>query len=132
MELSDCNYGILQRNRARCALNKKILNLLALLEKAVVELVNRSLKYYSKFLCVHQHIIYNNMDTNTDHFIPCSLVCAGNSTKQTYRKYSFRCWSTQMWHVSYIAIILSLISFFFYLVWRLALEKKLLILKLKA
>ena len=28
MELSDCNYVILRTNRARCALNKKILNLL--------------------------------------------------------------------------------------------------------
>ena len=52
MELSDCNYGILQRNRARCALNKKILNLLALLEKAVVELVRSIAKILFKiFVC---------------------------------------------------------------------------------
>ena len=48
MELCDCNYVILHRNRARCALNKKILNLLNdenFLEKAAVELVY---KFYEK------------------------------------------------------------------------------------
>ena len=40
MELSDRNCVIIQTNRARCALNKKILFLIKVfLDKAVVELV---------------------------------------------------------------------------------------------
>ena len=84
MELSDCNYAILRRNRARCAVNKKILNLLngesvsgessgraseSINQREVLpqmfEKVSRSLKYDSIFL-VHRHInIYIPMDTNT-------------------------------------------------------------------
>ena len=88
MELSDCNYVILHRNRAQCALNKKILNLLNeenFLEKAAVELVykfyeksyreylknvSRLLKYDSNFF-VPQTYIYTY--TNTDHFTPLVL-----------------------------------------------------------
>ena len=42
MGLCKCNYVILQTNRARCALNEEILDLLtskAFLERAVIELV---------------------------------------------------------------------------------------------
>ena len=49
MELSNYNYVILRTNRARCALNKKILNLLneeIFLEKTVVELVYKFVKKY--------------------------------------------------------------------------------------
>ena len=73
MELSDCNCVILHRNRAQCALNKKILNLLNeenFLEKAAVELVY---KFYDSIFFVHKHY------TNTDHFTPLVLHMQDNN-----------------------------------------------------
>ena len=95
MGLCDRNYVILQTNRARCALNKEILDLLN--EKSIsgarssraslsirqevlprmFEKVSRSLKYDSKMFLVHKHIcIY--MDTTTDQFTPLVLRVRGD------------------------------------------------------
>ena len=51
MELSDFNYVIIRKNRARCALNKKYSMRKAFLDKAVVELVYKfDVKLYCEFL----------------------------------------------------------------------------------
>ena len=70
MELSDCNYVILRRNRAQCALNKKFLNLLneenfsgeisgraclQILREVLPRIFEKVLIFLSANIYIHQH-----------------------------------------------------------------------------
>ena len=90
------NCVILQRKRARCTLNKEILDLLnrkAFLERAVVELVYKFDVTY----------IHHNIDTtNTDHITPARAcargvnICTLYSFSHLKRKYYHEYWAK--WH----------------------------------
>ena len=69
-ELCDCNCVILRTNRARCALNMEILDLLIeeSVSGAMFEKVSRSLKYGLNFIFFHKQI--------------CDQICENRPNRQ--------------------------------------------------